>query len=69
MSTAKIIEVVESLPLKEKLLVIERAIQSIRTGRQHALEEGVSALYNDYKHDKELTVFTQLDTEDFYETR
>jgi hypothetical protein len=26
-------------------------------------------LYNDYKNDKELTIFTQLDIEDFYEAR
>jgi hypothetical protein len=26
-------------------------------------------LYDDYKNDKELTVFTQLDCEDFYEPR
>jgi len=26
-------------------------------------------LYDDYKNDKELTIFTQLDFEDFYEAR
>ncbi len=69
MSTAKIIEAVERLPLEEKLLVIERAVQSIRLAQRDRLEDGVAALYNDYKDDKELTAFTQLDTEDFYETR
>jgi hypothetical protein len=33
------------------------------------LENAVMCLYNDYKHDDELTIFTQLDCEDFYEAR
>jgi hypothetical protein len=69
MSTAKIIEAVERLPLEEKLLVIERAVQSIRLAQRNRLEESVATLYNDYKEDKELTAFTLLDTDDFYEAR
>jgi len=32
-------------------------------------EKAVELLYEDYLTDKELTVFTQLDCENFYETR
>ena len=31
--------------------------------------KAVDLLFDDYKNDKELTVFTQLDQENFYETR
>lgn len=36
---------------------------------QSTLELAVNELIVDYNQDKELTAFTQLDTEDFYEAR
>jgi len=35
----------------------------------HQMELAARELYDDYKNDKELTIFTQLDFEDFYEAR
>ena len=52
-----------------KLLVTERTLKSIRIEREKNLEDVVDSLYDDYKTDKELTVFTLLDKEPFYETR
>ena len=69
MTTENIIRELDKLPLTEKLLVIERTLKSIRTEKQKSLKTAVDTLYNDYKNDKELTVFTQLDNEPFYETR
>jgi hypothetical protein len=37
--------------------------------RDDSLETAADRLYADYKDDKELTAFTQLDCEDFYEPR
>jgi len=34
-----------------------------------SLEEAAELLYEDYKNDKNLTVFTQLDGENFYEAK
>jgi|GEM_PF-2442775 len=34
-----------------------------------SMKAAASELYNDYRHDKDLTVFKELDFEQFYETR
>ena len=69
MTLTNIIRELERLPLSEKLLVIERTLKSIRTEKERSLKTAVDSLYDDYKFDKELTVFTQLDKEPFYEAR
>lgn len=69
MTTANILRELERLPLTDRLFVIERTLRSIRTEKEKNLKHAVDSLYDDYKKDKELTVFTQLDTEPFYETR
>jgi len=69
MTTSAIIEEINRLPLPDKLLVVEKTLKTIRQERIRDLEHAVNELYNDYKSDKELTIFTQLDTESFYETR
>ena len=69
MTTENILRELDKLPLTEKLLVIERTLKSIRTEKQGSLKAAVDSLYDDYKNNKELAVFTQLDNEPFYETR
>lgn len=69
MTTVNIIDELDRLPLGEKLFVIEHALKSIRTGKEKTLKSAVDTLYKDYKNDKELTAFTQLDNEPFYETK
>jgi len=69
MTPTNIIRELERLPLSDKLFVIERTLKSIRTEKERSLKTAVDNLYDDYKFDKELTVFTQLDKEPFYEAR
>ena len=69
MTTPSIIEELNKLPLTERLLVIEKALQTIRKENEDNLDQAVNALYSDYTTDKELTLFTQLDPEPFYEAR
>ena len=69
MTTATIIRELDKLPLTDKLMVIERTLKSIRTEKEKNLKTAVERLYDDYKNDKDLTAFTQLDNEPFYETR
>ena len=69
MTTENIIRELDKLPLSEKLLVIEHTLKAIRTEKQKSLNAAVDSLYGDYKNDKELTAFTQLDNEPFYEAR
>jgi hypothetical protein len=69
MTTTTIIRELEKLHLTDKLFVIERTLKSIRAEKQKSLKSAVDSLYGDYKSDKELTAFTQLDNEPFYEAR
>jgi hypothetical protein len=69
MTTENIIQELDKLPLTDKLFVIEQTLKSIRTEKEQRLNAAVELLYYDYKNDKELTAFTELDNEPFYETR
>ncbi|MES2701688.1 MAG: hypothetical protein V4649_03565 [Bacteroidota bacterium] len=57
MTTATIIKEIGKLPLTDKLIVIEKTLRSIRQEKENKLATAVDALYNDYKNDKELTIF------------
>jgi hypothetical protein len=65
MTTSSIIHELEKLPLSDKLFVLERTLKSIRTEKEKNLKKAVDNLYEDYKNDKDLTAFTQLDKEPF----
>ena len=69
MTTEIIIKELDKLTLTDKLLVIERTLESIRKNQEKKLETAVDTLYNDYKNDEELTIFTRIDPETFYEAR
>jgi hypothetical protein len=69
MTATAIIDEINRLPLTEKLLVVEKTLEAIRQEKKLSLKEAANLLYDDYKSDKELTIFTQLDTEPFYEAR
>jgi len=51
------------------MLLVEYIIRSIRHEEQQPLIKAVECLYEDYLNDRELTIFTQLDCEKFYEAR
>lgn len=69
MTVANVIRELERLPLKDKLFVVEQTLKSIRIEKERSLNAAVESLFEDYKSDKELTLFTALDKEPFYETR
>lgn len=70
MKTAQLMQEIFKLPLDKKFFVVEQTLKSIKSEeRKNHLSIAADALYDDYKNDKELTVFTTLDFEDFYETR
>jgi len=70
MKTTKIIKELSRLPVNKRIYVIEKTIQSIRQQEDsNQLTIAADHLSNDYKNDKELTVFTEIDFENFYETR
>jgi hypothetical protein len=69
MGTLEIIRNVNRLPMSQQMLIAERIIHSIRKREHQSLEAAAKCLYADYMTDENLTEFTKLDCEDFYETR
>lgn len=70
MNTAEIIKEIEQLPIRKRIYVIEKTLYSIRKQEdKYQLENAADALLSDYVSDSELTVFSNLDYEEFYETK
>jgi hypothetical protein len=70
MSASEILKEIDHLPLNEKLALLERAIRDIiRHNYEQQLTVAAETMENEYKTNNELTAFTSLDTDDFYETK
>jgi hypothetical protein len=70
MQTIDIIHEIQRLPLTKKFYVVEETIKSIKKEEMNQqMELAANELYDDYINDKELTAFTALDFEQFYETK
>jgi hypothetical protein len=70
MKTTELIKEIQKLPLRKRIYVIERTIRLIRKQEEERqMEIAAEALYEDYKDNKELTAFTNIDFENFYEAR
>lgn len=69
MSTREILQSIKQLPFNERLLIIEKALKTLHESADIQLEKAANSLMADYKNDKELTAFTALDFEKFYEAR
>ena len=74
-ASLQIIDAIKQLSLAEKLQIIELIFRDIRSEtlkiEQADKQRRAAAelLLSDYQSDKELTAFTALDREDFYEAR
>lgn len=70
MGTKEILLAIKKLPVSDRILIVEKTLKNIREAAQKkSLEAAAEALLEDYKSDGELTAFTSLDFEKFYETR
>ena len=70
MRTNEIIKEIQRLPVQKRIYVIEKTIHSIRKQEDiNELKKAADELLVDYKTDKELTAFTNIDFEDFYEAK
>ena len=67
MSTREILQNIKQLPFNERLSLIEKALKTLYESKENQLEKAANTLMADYKNDKELTAFTALDFEKFYE--
>ena len=70
MATKELLAEINKLSVDERILLIEDTLRSIRVSTQNnRISEAVEMLGSDYKNDKELTAFSSLDTDEFYEAR
>jgi len=70
METKEIISAIRKLPISKRMLIVERTLKSIRVSdTREKMVKAAESLIDDYNNDKELTAFTQLDYEGFYETK
>lgn len=70
MRTEEIIKEIKKLPLRKRIYIIEKTIHSIRSEEDVVeLSHAAEALADEYNTNKELTAFTSIDFDDFYETR
>jgi len=70
MRTSDLLREIERLPLSKRILLMEKTLRSIReSDHKRNMSAAADLLEADYKTDSELTAFTALDFEDFYETR
>ena len=69
MSTMQLLKEINKLPVQKRLSLIEKTLLSIKETKNVQLIKAVNALLKDYKSDKELTAFTALDFENFYQAR
>jgi hypothetical protein len=70
MQTIDLIHEIQRLPLTKRFYVVEETLKSIKKEEMsHQMELAANELYSDYVNDKELTAFTALDLEHFYETK
>lgn len=70
METTEIINRIKRLSLQSKMEVLEKTIQSIKEDDlKRTLLIASEKMCDDYSNDKELTAFTNIDFDDFYETK
>ena len=70
MKTAQLLDEIQKLPIAERLYLIERSMQWMRRQEEaKQMKLAAEQLYADYVSDTELTAFTSLDLESFYEAR
>jgi len=70
MKTTDLIKEIQKLPVRKRIYVIERTIHLLRKQEEESqMEKAAETLHEEYRKDKELTAFTNLDFESFYEAR
>jgi hypothetical protein len=70
MKTLDLISEIKRLPINKRFFVVEETIKSIKEEElNQQIEFAVNELYNEYVNNTDLTAFTSLDLEHFYESK
>jgi len=69
-NTIEIIKQIEQLPVEKRMLIIEKTLKSIREREiKGKMSRAVDELREEYITNKNLTAFTDIDFDSFYESR
>ena len=67
MSTSDILKEINNLSLNERLFILEKTVKDLlKYNYEQQMTIAAEALSNEYKTNRELTAFTNLDYEAFY---
>ncbi len=80
MTTQQVIGEIKQMPLLDRIQIMEWIAKTIQNdavkqrkaeikANKFSLAASAKLLLSDYENDKELTIFTTLDAENFYETK
>jgi hypothetical protein len=69
MGTKEILREIKKLPYAERLVIVEETLKIIKEEPDKSLEKGVQEMESEYKTNKDLTAFSSLDKDDFYEAK
>lgn len=70
METTELIKEINLLSLEKRFFIIEQTLKSIqKQDSSNQTKRAVEALYADYAENGELTAFTNLDFDNFYEAK
>jgi len=70
MQTLDLLKEINRLPLNKKFYIIEETLKSIkREELDDRMESAVKEMYSEYATNKELTAFTEIDFDNFYESK
>jgi hypothetical protein len=70
MQTEDLIQEIQHLSLNKRFRVVEETLKSIKKEElRQQMQLAAEELYSDYINDKDLTAFTSLDLENFYEAK
>jgi hypothetical protein len=70
MSITEILNEINLLPPKEKICLIQQALKSLQdTTAKNELTLAADAMKEEYRTNKDLTAFSDIDFENFYEAR
>lgn len=70
MGTNEILQEIKKLPLRKQILILEKTLRTIREQEFSVkMKNAADTLHSNYMMDADLTEFTVLDSEQFYEVR
>jgi len=70
MNTSDLLKEIERLPVNKRIYVIQKTLSSLRKEEDvNQMNLAAESLYSEYTSNEELTAFTDLDFEEFYEAK